>query len=196
MQEHSLRREIQRFSDDVQRPWCRSRRSHQRHVPAVLIDLGSALLSQGQNDVWVLHGQGATRSLDLIIPRENDFERSFFIMVEPQIINKGRGPEIAGTRITVFDVLEYNKKGWHRDEIAVLFDLSSQQVEAAIRYIEEHRDEVMATYERIIERINRGNPAEIQAKLDAGRERFLAVVKEYRETRTPEARDAGHSGGH
>jgi hypothetical protein len=87
-------------------------------------------------------------------------------------------------------------KGWHRDEIAVLFDLSSLQVEAAILYIEEHRDEVMATYDKIMERINRGNPPEIQAKLDAGHERFLATVREQREAKTREARDAGHSGGH
>jgi uncharacterized protein (DUF433 family) len=117
-------------------------------------------------------------------------------MTEPQITNRGRGPEIAGTRITVFDILEYNMKGSHRDEIAVLFDLSSQQVEAAIRYIEEHRDEVMATYERIMERINRGNPPEIQAKLDAGHEQFLAVVRMHRETKAREAQDAGRSGGH
>ena len=28
-------------------------------------------------------------------------------MNEPKIINRGRGPEIEGTRITVYDVLEY-----------------------------------------------------------------------------------------
>jgi uncharacterized protein (DUF433 family) len=117
-------------------------------------------------------------------------------MLEARIIKRGRGPEIEGTRITVFDVLEYHTKGWHRDEIAVLFDLSSLQVEAAILYIKEHRDEVMATYDKIMERINRGNPPEIQAKLDAGHERFLATVREQREAKTREARDAGHSGGH
>jgi len=117
-------------------------------------------------------------------------------MVEPQIIKKGRGPEIAGTRITVFDVLEYHEAGWHRDEIAVLFDLSSQQVETAIRYIEAHRDEVTATYGRIMERINRGNPPEIQAKIDAGHERFLAMVRQRREAKNRETGDAGNSGGH
>ena len=85
-------------------------------------------------------------------------------MVEPQIIKKGRGPEIAGTRITVFDMIPYLQTGWHRDEIAVLFDLSSEQVEVATRYIEEHRDEVMADYEKNMERIKRGNPPEIQAR--------------------------------
>jgi len=30
-----------------------------------------------------------------------------------KIINRGRGPEIEGTRITVYDVLDYTKHGWH-----------------------------------------------------------------------------------
>jgi uncharacterized protein (DUF433 family) len=117
-------------------------------------------------------------------------------MIEPKIIDRGRGPEIAGTRITVYDVVEYQKAGRNRDEIAALFDLSSQQIEAAVRYIEEHRDEVLAAYDRNMERIRRGNPPEIQAKLDAGHERFLDIVREHREARRRETRDAGHSGGH
>jgi hypothetical protein len=64
--------------------------------------------------------------------------------------------------------------------IAVTLSLSSGQVEAAIRYIEEHRDEVMADYREMLERDARGNPPELQAKLDAGHERFLAMVKEMR----------------
>jgi uncharacterized protein (DUF433 family) len=54
-------------------------------------------------------------------------------MLEAKIIVRGRGPEIAGTRITVYDVLDYYKHGWHRDLIAGTFELGSQQVEVAIR---------------------------------------------------------------
>jgi uncharacterized protein (DUF433 family) len=117
-------------------------------------------------------------------------------MLEAKITDRGRGPEIAGTRITVYDVLDYHKHGWHRDRIASLFRISSRQVEAAIRYIEEHRDEVMADYREMLERDARGNPPELQAKLDAGHERFLAMVRERREAKDREGRDAGRSGGH
>jgi uncharacterized protein (DUF433 family) len=117
-------------------------------------------------------------------------------MIEAKIIDRGRGPEIAGTRITVYDILDYYDSGWHRDMIADLFELSSQQVEVAIRYIEDHREEVMADYEKIMERINRGNPPELQAKLDAGHERFLAMVRERRAAKEREAGNARHSGGH
>ena len=116
-------------------------------------------------------------------------------MLEAKIVKTGRGPEIAGTRITVYDVIEYYKAGRHRDMIATILSLSSQQVEAAIRYIEEHRDEVMASYEKNMERIRRGNPPELQAKLEAARERLQARLREIRERQQPEAQDARHSGG-
>jgi uncharacterized protein (DUF433 family) len=117
-------------------------------------------------------------------------------MLEAKIIDRGRGPEVAGTRITVYDVLDDHRLGWHRDLIASTLDLSSRQIEAAVRYIDEHRDEVMADYREMLERDARGNPPELQAKLDAGHERFLAMVRGRRETGMREAQDAGHSGRH
>ena len=117
-------------------------------------------------------------------------------MLEAKIIDRGRGPEVAGTRITVYDVLDYHKHGWHRDMIAVTLELSSQQVEAAIHYIEEHRDEVMADYEEMLARDARGNPPELQAKLDAGHELFLAKVREVREAKNRASQDEGFASGH
>jgi uncharacterized protein (DUF433 family) len=69
-----------------------------------------------------------------------------------KIINRGRGPEIQGTRITVYDVLDYARQRWHRDRIAALFRLSSQDIQAALDYIRQHQDEVSAHYDRIRER--------------------------------------------
>ena len=117
-------------------------------------------------------------------------------MLEAKIIDRGRGPEIAGSRITVYDVLDYHKHGWPAQEIAWLFHLRTDQIEAAVRYIEEHRDEVMADYEEMLARDARGNPPELQAKLDAGHERFLAMVRERREAKNREGQDARPSGGH
>ncbi len=83
------------------------------------------------------------------------------------IMDRGRGPEIAGTRITVYDILDYTTRDWHHSAIASALGLSSRQVLAAIQYIEEHRDEVVAEYEAMIERDSRGNPPELKARLDA-----------------------------
>src|SRR5262249_27095476 len=117
-------------------------------------------------------------------------------MIEAKIIDRGRGPEIAGSRITVFDVLDYLQEGWHPVESALNFRLSTRQVDAAVNYISEHRDEVMAEYQQILERCARGNPPELQAKLDAGHERFLAMVRERRQAKTRGGQDAGDSRGH
>ncbi len=118
-------------------------------------------------------------------------------MLEAKIVKTGRGPEIAGTRITVYDVIQYYTAGRHRDMIAGILSLSSDQVDAAIQYIEEHRDEVMASYEKNMERIRRGNPPELQAKLDAIRGTARARIEELRKARKPpEAADERNSRGH
>jgi uncharacterized protein (DUF433 family) len=86
--------------------------------------------------------------------------------METMIINRGRGPEIAGTRITVYDVMDYLKEGWHHTAIAATLRISSAQVLAVIQYVKDHRDEVEANYQKILDRCAKGNPPEIQARLD------------------------------
>jgi hypothetical protein len=86
----------------------------------------------------------------------------------------------------LYDVIPYYQTGWDRDLIADTLELSSQQVDAAIRYIEQHRDELIAAYEKNTERIRRGNPPDLQAKLDAGHERFVAMVRQRREAKERE----------
>ena len=85
------------------------------------------------------------------------------------IINRGRGPEIAGTRITVYDVLDYSTKGYHPTFIASLFRVSSHQVQAALEYIAAHKDEVMAEYRQMLAHDAEGNPPEVRAKETASR---------------------------
>jgi hypothetical protein len=56
--------------------------------------------------------------------------------------------------------------------------LSSAQVSAALEYIEHHKDEVLSEYERLLEEERRGNPPELQAKLDSIHERWQTRVAE------------------
>jgi uncharacterized protein (DUF433 family) len=113
----------------------------------------------------------------------------------PVIIDRGRGPEIAGTRLTVFDILDYVEAGWHPSAIATFFRLSTAEVEAAITYIETHQDEVTAESLRMQERSARGNPPEVQARLDAGYERLMARARQSEPHGNPGERHAGHPGG-
>ncbi len=104
-------------------------------------------------------------------------------MTPPAIIDRGRGPEIAGTRITVYDILDYHSQDCSAQTIAVWLGISSEQVSAALDFIERHRDEVLADYQRILERSARGNPPELQAKLDAGHQRFMEMAIQRRTSR-------------
>jgi len=114
----------------------------------------------------------------------------------PVIVNRGRGPEIAGTRITVYDIMDYYKQGWHHTAIAAWLRLSSAEVQAAIRYIEEHKVEVTANYEKILERCARGNPPQLQAKLDAISAQARARFAEIRRQKLAGGTHEGNSGGH
>ena len=82
---------------------------------------------------------------------------------------------IDGLRVTVFDVLYYLEAGRSHAEIADILPLTLEQIEAAVRYIDEHRDEVMAVHRQIEERLKRGNPPEIKARAKAGRARMEAL---------------------
>ena len=92
-----------------------------------------------------------------------------------KIINRGRGPEIEGSRITVYDVMDYSQQGWHRDRIAALFRLSSQDIQAALDYITTHEDEVIQAYQEIRTRHERyPYTPEVKAKIAASRQRAKA----------------------
>ena len=130
-----------------------------------------------------------------------------------EIIDRGRGPEIKGTRITVYAILDFVLLGWHRERIADHFQVHPEEVQAAVTYINEHRLEVLPAYVRMLERSARGNPPEIQAKLDASHEKFQelmarvreakasgqtdvrALIDEYRAARALEAAHARNHGG-
>jgi uncharacterized protein (DUF433 family) len=78
--------------------------------------------------------------------------------------DRGRGPEIVGTRITVYNLLTHFLDATVTEaSIARLYDLTPEQVAAARAYILTHADTVLAEHLRIEERIAEGNsPAVIQ----------------------------------
>jgi uncharacterized protein (DUF433 family) len=95
-------------------------------------------------------------------------------MREYRIVETGSGPRIEGTRITIFTILEHLRDGRSRDWIAAFFGLSSVQVQAAMDYIRDHESEVNAEYDKIMARIEAGNPPDVEAKLRANHEKVKA----------------------
>ncbi|HJT30587.1 MAG TPA: DUF433 domain-containing protein [Pirellulales bacterium] len=99
------------------------------------------------------------------------------------IHNRGRGPEIVGTRITVYNLLPYLLDGTVAEtDIANLYGLTVDQVAAARAYVLNHADEVLARHREIEARLARGNPPELVEQLKNTHERLLKF-KEWRARR-------------
>ena len=74
------------------------------------------------------------------------------------IIDRGRGPEIEGTRVTVYRVLDFVREGGTAKRIAAELELTEDQVESALAYIAAHRQDIDREYANILERVNQPNP--------------------------------------
>lgn len=67
-----------------------------------------------------------------------------------EIIRTERGLTISGTRITLYDLMDYLKEKYPIKFIRSLFDLTEAQMNAALLYIDNHPTEVEAEYELVI----------------------------------------------
>ncbi|MFH7242020.1 MAG: DUF433 domain-containing protein [Spirulina sp.] len=66
------------------------------------------------------------------------------------IIRTERGLSISGTRITLYDVMDYLIAQYPPQFIRSLFDLTEDQMTAALAYIEANRAEVDAEYQSVL----------------------------------------------
>lgn len=115
---------------------------------------------------------------------------------EAIIVDEGHGPQVAGTRITVQDVLPYLQAGHAPIEIADAMLLTAEEIAAVQRYIDEHREQVLEDDRRIRERnATRRNPAEVQEILRQARQERQAKMDQ-RLLRGQEGDGTGHPGGH
>lgn len=76
-----------------------------------------------------------------------------------EIVDRGRGPEIEGTRVTVYRILDFVREGVSSEQTAAELDLTAEQVQAALDYIAANRADVEATYETIVARCSPRDPA-------------------------------------
>ena len=67
------------------------------------------------------------------------------------IIRTARGLTITGTRITLYDVMDYVTAKYPPKFIQGLFDLTQEQIDVALSYIETHRAEVEAEYQQVLQ---------------------------------------------
>jgi uncharacterized protein (DUF433 family) len=67
------------------------------------------------------------------------------------VVRTSRGLSIAGTRITLYSIMDYIKAGWPSHLIRDWLDLTDEQIEDVLNYIEAHREEVEAEYQLVLQ---------------------------------------------
>src|SRR2546422_6542806 len=89
---------------------------------------------------------------------------------EITIVDRGRGPQLSTSRITVQDLVPYFQERCSYEEIMRWIPvLSPEEIQVVERYIEEHREEVMEQDRRIRERnATRKNSPEVEKILQEG----------------------------
>ncbi len=91
---------------------------------------------------------------------------------EPVIIRTERGLTIAGTRISLYDVIDFLKAQYPPKLIRDKFNLTDVQIEAALSYIEDNQTQVEAEYQEVLQ-----TRQEIrQYWEDYNRQRFAAKI--------------------
>lgn len=107
----------------------------------------------------------------------------------PTIVSRtSRGLSIAGTRITLYSVMDYLHAGWPPHLIREEFNLSEPQMTAVMEYIDAHRDEVEREYQDVLQQAeenrqywdtrNRDRLAKIAANpLKPGQEQIRAKLR-------------------
>ncbi|HVA50550.1 MAG TPA: DUF433 domain-containing protein [Pirellulales bacterium] len=97
------------------------------------------------------------------------------------IIDKGRGPQLSTSRITVQDLVPYFQLNYSYDEILeIMPSLSVAEIQEVERYVEEHREEVLEEDRRIRERnATRRNPPQVEESRRRVREKWPALQKAY-----------------
>jgi uncharacterized protein (DUF433 family) len=97
---------------------------------------------------------------------------------KPEISSDGR---IAGTRLTVWDVVPFLERGRSLEYIANVLPLSLEELEAAVEYIDANRDHVNEVHQQIEAQIRRGNSPEIECRVEQTRKRMEEWLRRRRE---------------
>jgi uncharacterized protein (DUF433 family) len=67
------------------------------------------------------------------------------------VVRTSRGLSIAGTRTTLYNIMDYLQAGWPPHLIQQWLDLSDKQIADAMDYIKNHKEAVEAEYRQILQ---------------------------------------------
>ncbi len=99
-------------------------------------------------------------------------------MSEELIHDRGRGPEIIGTRITVYNLLpHFLDPAATESRICRLYELTPEQVAAARAYVLTHLETVLADHLKIEERMSAGNDPKVIELAKQTKAQFVAFSR-------------------
>ena len=104
------------------------------------------------------------------------------------IIDRGCGPEVEGTRVTVYRIMDFVREGSSAGRIATELHLTEEQVCVALDYITAHRPSVDAEYDKVLQRVQQRNPPHVEA----GRAKSVDELKQRIRARWPQNLTHGH----
>jgi uncharacterized protein (DUF433 family) len=95
-----------------------------------------------------------------------------------------RGLSIAGTRITLYAIMDYVTADFSREYIRDIYRLTDEQIDDVLRYIAKHRAQVDAEYQQVLQQAEENR----RYWEERNRERFAALAEMPPRTDHPEAR--------
>jgi len=91
------------------------------------------------------------------------------------VVRTERGLSVSGTRITLYQIMDYLKAEWHPKLIRQWLDLTEQQISDVMNYISTHQNEVEAEYQSVLQQAE-----EIRKYWDErNRERFEKIASSH-----------------
>jgi uncharacterized protein (DUF433 family) len=70
----------------------------------------------------------------------------------PTVVRTSRGLSIAGTRITLYALMDYFRAGWSPKLVQQWFGLTETQMEDVVRYLDAHCEQVDEEYQKVLKR--------------------------------------------
>lgn len=97
------------------------------------------------------------------------------------VVRTERGLAIQGTRITLYQIMDYLKAEWPPKLIRHWFDLTEPQMTAVMDYIAAHRQDIEAEYQIVLQQAE----AERHYWETANQERFAQIASWHAQQRDP-----------
>jgi len=98
---------------------------------------------------------------------------SHTIRYTPAVIRTERGLTVAGTRITLYQIMDFLKAGYSAEEIRDDFRLTIRQMREITEYINSHQDEMENEYQEVLALAEKSR----QYWEDRNRERLAKIAK-------------------